>query len=718
MVMAKKHYGNLDIYGVVTVGADISASKYTLPHAIGSQGDSIVVVGGVPVFTNVAPYVDIAQVSGGAQLVGDVNFLIDAVNSISGAVDTFAELLDTPKPVSIVDSHEGEIIIVDPNASMQAQKIKYSGVVLSDLVYDVNYLISVSGSQGGGVGDITWATVAAVSGGLDDRIYTLERVVEDTNEPTGFVNRTSSTLTYDTTGAIFSIVGNHDVYVDGVRMTKPSNTFVMYPSYGTHFLKYAYPGGAFNESTTAWDLTHDAPIAYVFFNSSLTDSFVGEERHGITMDGVTHSYLHNTIGAKYKSGLSLTGYGLNSDIIADNKYGVTSGSFYDEDIINNIPALPDNGPYNIFYKTGALGHWTWSKSEIYPYFINANVIRYNENTGSTWQLTNVPTNGTWVNYYVLATNSITPGFETIIIAGQTMHTSLSSAEAESISNLDLTGLPFQETVAVAKVIHQRDNTFNVANGYSRIVEVTSLIGQSVTNQGIPSHNTLLGLQGGTSDQRYHISQSQYTDFIGKTEVAAISGGLNTKIDSINLIGIGTVTIVESPVNVFTVSISADVGSGPDVTEKLIPIASALLPAISGADLSSRTTAGGMIFDSVDFAASYEVAHFNFPMSENFNLGSTVYLKMKMIAGAAGTADFLVTFEDLSNTDNWTTATGHTTIPFTHTFSGAGVIENESITVTSPTYHNIKQGDLVIISVRRVGGSLLGDASIVSMKLAW
>jgi hypothetical protein len=713
-----KHNGNLDVYGILTVGAAVSGSQYSFPTVIGGEGDGLMVVGGDVVFTNPAPYIDISQTSGGSQLVSDVNYLLAAVNSISGAVDTFAELLDTPKPVNIVDSHEGEIIIVDPNASSQAQKIKYSGVVLSDLVADVNYLIATSGSGGGGIGDITWAEVAAVSGGLDDRIYTLEQIVEDTNEPTGFVNRTDSTLTYDVTGAIFTISGTHDIYVDGVKMTKTGNVFVLYPSYGTHFLKYAYPTGAFNESTTPWDLTQDAPIAYVFFNDGLTDSFVGEERHGITMDGMTHAYLHNTVGAKYRSGLTVTGYNLNSDLVADNKYSVISGSFYDEDIVNNVSTLPAGGPYTIFYKTGASGNWTWSKNEAYPYLINANVIRYNEDTGSSWQLTNIPSNDTWVNYYVVATNSITPGFGVVMIAGQAIHSSLSNAQAESISNLDLTGLPFTETVALAKVTHRRDNTYNIANGYSRIVEVSSLIGQSVTNQGIPSHNSLLGLQGGQSDERYHITQSQYNDFIGKSEVATISGGLDSKIDSINVTGIGLITVVESPTNMFTVSISADIGAGPDVTEKLIPIASALLPSISGADLSSKVTAGGMIFDSVDFASSSEVAYFNFPMSENFNLGSTVYVKMKMTAASTGTADFQLTVEDLSDTDNWTTSSGHNTISFTHTFTSANTVDDEVVTLLSPTHHDIKQGDLVMVSIRRVGGSLLGDASIISMKLTW
>jgi hypothetical protein len=106
------------------------------------------------------------------------------------------------------------------------------------------------------------------------------------------------------------------------------------------------------------------------------------------------------------------------------------------------------------------------------------------------------------------------------------------------------------------------------------------------------------------------------------------------------------------------------------------------------------------------------------MSENFNLGSTVYVKMKMTAASTGTADFQLTVEDLSDTDNWTTSSGHNTISFTHTFTSANVVDDEVVTLLSPTHHDIKQGDLVMVSIRRVGGSLLGDASIISMKLTW
>lgn len=131
--MAKKHYGNLDVYGVITVGADISASQYTLPHYKGNDGETIVMVNGEAVFTNVAPYIDIAQVSGGYQLVESVNYLISSLTDISGSIDTFTEMLDTPKPSTEVNSHEGEIIIVNPNASTQTEKISYSGFTINDI---------------------------------------------------------------------------------------------------------------------------------------------------------------------------------------------------------------------------------------------------------------------------------------------------------------------------------------------------------------------------------------------------------------------------------------------------------------------------------------------------------------------------------------------------------------------------------------------------------
>lgn len=165
--MAKKHNGNLDVYGVITVGADISASQYTFPKQKGQDGNSIVMVNGEMTFTDVAPFINIEDVSGGAQLVADVATILAGLNDISGSVDNFTELLDTPKPGNIINSHEGEIIIVSPTASTDTTKIQYSGVTIGDIY---SYIDSVSG---------------AVQTAIDNSSYDIGNYVTNVNNISG-----------------------------------------------------------------------------------------------------------------------------------------------------------------------------------------------------------------------------------------------------------------------------------------------------------------------------------------------------------------------------------------------------------------------------------------------------------------------------------------------------------------------------------------------------
>jgi len=379
-------------------------------------------------------------------------------------------------------------------------------------------------------------TTASISGDFEVRINSLEVTKEDTNEPNGFINRTDSTLYYDATTATFAISGNYAVYLGGNKFLKTGDSATLTPAYGTQYIYYVYNTGDFTVSPTLFNIAKDAPVAYVFFNDGATDSFLAEERHGITMDGVTHQYLHRTVGSKYVSGMMLGDYILNSDTVANNKYSISEGTFYDEDILNEIPALPDNGPYNIFYRTGASGNWTWSKTQAYPYLINANSIRYNQFTGGSWQLTDITTSNRWVNYYVFATNAITPGFEYIIIPGQAIYTSLTLAKGESVANLSLGNLPFAEIVPVARVTHQFSTGYATANGRARIVAVASLTATSFVSAiaTASNHNSLSGLQGGVAGEYYHLTSTEYDDLIGSTEVASISGDLQSQISGITI----------------------------------------------------------------------------------------------------------------------------------------------------------------------------------------
>lgn len=51
----------------------------------------------------------------------------------------------------------------------------------------------------------------------------------------------------------------------------------------------------------------------------------------------------------------------------------------------------------------------------------------------------------------------------------------------------------------------------------------------VASSPIQNHNSLLGLQGGVSGQYFHLTAAEYADYIGSSEVAAVSGFLQTQI---------------------------------------------------------------------------------------------------------------------------------------------------------------------------------------------
>lgn len=478
--------------------------------------------------------------------------------TVSGLVNGLNTNSFSTEGITLWLGTNGQITETEPTAPIHKVKIGYlirkhntqgiilvaidTGLDLKDLHdvsigdYDDGALLVANGavwSPGANINDLaTKVEVANISGGFDNRITNLEDINYVENEPTGFENRADSTISYNPTTRVFSISGNYNVWLDAVKYSKTGDSTTLTATYGVQFIKYG-AGGVFSVSNTPWSLNEDAPIAYAFFNSGATDSFIAEERHGITMDGVTHRYLHFTQGARYRDGFGIGDYILNSDTPANNQYSVATGRFFDEDIENTVSALANGGPYNIFYRNGASGEWTWSRTEAYPYFINANSIRYNQFTGATWQLTDITTNNRWVNYYVFATNALTSGFGIIIIPGQNIYTSLALAQAESVANLSLGDLPFQEIIAVGRITHQFSTGYANANGRARIVAVSSLLGQSVTiQQTVTNHNGLGGLQGGTVGEYFHLTSSQSNDFIGRTEVANISGGLNTRISTL------------------------------------------------------------------------------------------------------------------------------------------------------------------------------------------
>lgn len=295
-------------------------------------------------------------------------------------------------------------------------------------------------------------------------------------EPTGFVNQTDSTMTFATSTRTFTISGTYDTYYRGKKTARSTATSTILAStYGLHFV-YFDSNGNIQNSTAAWDIAaaNTVSIATVYWDASSSRATIQDERHGITMDAVTHSYLHNTVFTRYQTGLSLT---------ADNTRATTSaGVVWDEDISLSIPATTT---FEVWNRNGANSNWQFTNQQTAYYRTSAGTIVYDNNGAST----TVPASN-HVAYWFFATNDRTNTIK--VVMGQRVDTSLANARANNtFDTLSLAGSPMaNESKVIWRVIMQ-----NVA-GTPTFVEsqdqraVSTLAGGGTAVQ---DHGTLTGL---------------------------------------------------------------------------------------------------------------------------------------------------------------------------------------------------------------------------------
>lgn len=81
-------------------------------------------------------------------------------------------------------------------------------------------------------------------------------------------------------------------------------------------------------------------------------------------------------------------------------------------------------------------------------------------------------------------------------------------------------------------LNGQTGNITIAAGDNVNVDTTGTTITISANEGITNHNDLNSIQGGTTNEHYHLSQSQFNDYIGSTEVASISSGLDTRLDSL------------------------------------------------------------------------------------------------------------------------------------------------------------------------------------------
>lgn len=374
-----------------------------------------------------------------------------------------------------------------------------------------------------GSGNLSFSTISG--GGSTD-------VQDATGEPMGHADRTESTISFDSSNRIFTIAPvstSFDVWCAGTKYTKSSSVTVTLPTTSDFYYIYFDSSGNLQYKTTYFTWHTETPTAYVYYNAdSPTESFLFDERHGITLDWQTHEYLHRTRGAVLANGLSISFYGTLStnDGSSDDHYKVkiSNGTFFDEDLEVGIThaASPSGvfeqyispasggGKFPALYKFGSSGLFrlsTGSDVTEAPFRLTTSVPQYNLDTSGTWSLANVP-NNKFFGVWLVATN--TAYNPVIAITGQTTYDNLTQAENNEVWNaLNLSDLPLVEYRPLYRLIYEYNSTYtNTAKSVLRHVLDVRELGAAEGAQGVVQndHGNLFGLGDDDHYQYVHIGE--------------------------------------------------------------------------------------------------------------------------------------------------------------------------------------------------------------------
>jgi hypothetical protein len=379
-------------------------------------------------------------------------------------------------------------------------------------------------------------------------------------EPTGFPTRDDSTLSFTDGTLTFTIdpaSPQFSYYISGKKYTKNSQSKIISDVEGVHYL---YFDGDTLEETTVFDINllyEKALVAVVYWDATNAKHiYLGDERHGLTMDGQTHAHFHLTRGTAWISGLALDGILADEagDLDTHAQCGYTAGLIRDEDLpfTPSADAAPAQIP--VFYKEGATPVWRRYDATDFPvrqYQANpANRLSYNQYNvgGAVWQETEVA-NGDFVLSHIFVTNDLAQ--PVIAIQGESDYVTLPAARAGApaeISTISTAGLPFVEFTPIGTIIFQTGNAggTNYTNAVHARTISTALGADYIdfrqftlaSTGSVSSHSNLSNL--GNDDHLQYLAMLRAGDITGLTNEAAplpadvllmerVSDGLKRKV---------------------------------------------------------------------------------------------------------------------------------------------------------------------------------------------
>lgn len=343
--------------------------------------------------------------------------------------------------------------------------------------------------------------------------YLLQALATSTGHYTGFPTKTSVTdptaLSWvdGALGATRTLTlggTNFKIYIDGLEYTIAGNMTKQIPdTTGMYWFWIELVTG-----TPTLQAQVGAPgfdkclVATVYWNTTIDKGILSDERHWMGRDRMMHEYLHETVGARWYTGGTLS-------FPSANTFALTQCEMYDEDIEHILAAATT---CKILYKNGSAA-WEWDTGQTYLAKVNGATIRYNNGNA----LADV-SNSNHAAMWLFATNNMSEPFVAII--GQRQDVTIANARANNTpDSLSYGTLPAAEMKLLYRVIFKQGTIAPI-----EVADYRSVSNIPVSNYTATDHSTLSNLAfataGHTGFQAEFTAEAANTVYAGPTSGSA------------------------------------------------------------------------------------------------------------------------------------------------------------------------------------------------------
>ncbi len=318
---------------------------------------------------------------------------------------------------------------------------------------------------------------------IDTNFINLNNAITLTQDVTGFVDRTSSSIAFNPLTRVFTLSptgANFTVYYRGKNyLISATKSLTITNSNGGRYIGYNHLTGNLEDLGATPNFANSIVVAYIYWSVSDAAAVIfADERHSVSRDTTWHNYQHTSTGAIWKSGGDAT-YTINNTNTV--QIGLSSPiALVDEDIEHSITDGSTGTPYvqtianqanlPILYLSGTTYRQTAATTV--PWYPSTTRAYYNPVVSSNGSLAIASANDLFLVYWIVLTNdSIYP---VKLVMGRGTYSTYGEAETE---NFDGYNLPLPEIAPMYKVIMKTSDTYTQNTARINIVGFRELVGK-------------------------------------------------------------------------------------------------------------------------------------------------------------------------------------------------------------------------------------------------